>query len=664
MVSSAHVLRCLGRAPEALQYLDRALATRPRHPTALLNRGLALSDQGLWEAAIEALSAAVAEAPGNVEALHGLARAFTQLDRRALALSLAERALAISPGHPGALSVRAYLLAREQRHEEALTCLEEILRLAPGNVDALSSQGHSLLAAGRIEEARRVLERAQSLAPEHVGVLENHAAVLQRLEHSAAALGHLDRALRIDPQHGGVLFQRAGVLKSMYRHAEALQTLERLPAVDQQASRALRLRGQILLEMDRGSEAITCLDAALAQEPADAEAAVLRAMCLEGAGRAAEAAAQLAAAQLSDTHRVAFHTNRGCLLMDILARREESLECFERALALDPSCTTARLNLSFALLALGRLEEGFREMECRWSMPRAPTRAPTRALTTGAASPAPLWLGEPPLAGKTILVEAEQGFGDTLQFVRYVPGLQRRGAQVIVRATSALHGLLASLPGRPRIVPDSEPLPPHDLRCPMLSLPLACGTTLETIPAPVPYLSADPVRVQQWSRRLGQHTRPRIGLVWAGRQCPPVNHRRDMPLAQLRALLELPADFLGVQKEIPAGDRATLSSFPGLTQWGETLTDFSDTAALITHLDLLLTVDTSVLHLAGALGKPVWVMNRFAPCWRWLEDRSDSPWYPDARLFRQPAPGDWGSVVTRVKDALAGWIAQGAAMSG
>lgn len=643
--SSGHVLRSLGRATEALACLDRALAVKPRHPIALLNRGLTLCDQGRWEAATQSLSAAVAEMPQNVEALHGLARAHARLERRTEALSLAERALALHPQHLGALSVRAYILAREQRHEEALACLEEVVRLEPGNVDALSSQGHSLLAVGRTDEARGVLDRALRLSPDHVGALENSAALLQRLEQHARALLCLDRLLVIEPRHGSALMERARVLISMHRRAEALQTLERLCAQDQQTPRALRLRGQALLESDCCQEATACLDAVLAQEPEDAEAALLRAMSLAGAGRGAEAAAQLAAPHINDTLRVAFNTNRGCLLMDVLARRQESLECFDRALAIDPGCHVARLNRSFALLALGRIEEGFREMECRWRMPKV--------LSTGEPSSAPLWLGDAPLAGKTILIDSEQGLGDTLQFVRYVPSLEDRGAQVIVRAKPVLHAVLASLRGSPRLVSDLEPLPPHDLRCPMMSLPLAFGTTLQSIPAIIPYLRASPVRVEEWSRRLGERTRSRIGLVWAGRQQASArNYRRDMPLACLKPLLELPADFVGLQKEVPSGDRAMLELFPALGV-GVALTDFADTAALIANLDLLITADTSVLHLAGALGTPVWVMNRFAPCWRWLEGRSDSPWYPSARLFRQPYAGDWDGVVTQVKTALA-----------
>jgi hypothetical protein len=260
-----------------------------------------------------------------------------------------------------------------------------------------------------------------------------------------------------------------------------------------------------------------------------------------------------------------------------------------------------------------------------------------------------------------LLVDAEQGLGDTLQFARYVPLVLRQGGQVVLRTHPMLHAVLATLPGAPQLASDRVPAPPHDLRCPVMSLPLALGTSLQTIPAAVPYLSADPAAAAEWDRRLGPAGRARIGVVWAGRQHRPVNHGRDMPLAALQPLLDLPADFISLQKDIPGPDRATLASLEGrLASLGEGLTDFADTAALLENIDLLIAVDTSVVHLAGALGRPVWVMNRHASCWRWLEGRADSPWYPSARLFRQSTPGCWDAVVAEVRRAAAAWLLEDA----
>jgi hypothetical protein len=216
---------------------------------------------------------------------------------------------------------------------------------------------------------------------------------------------------------------------------------------------------------------------------------------------------------------------------------------------------------------------------------------------------------------------------------------------------------MQSLDGVAQIATSTQPLPAHDFHCPVMSLPLAFGTTVATIPADIPYLRADPALAAGWSRRLGAPARPRVGLVWAGRHRPPINYARDLPLSALQPLLDLDVEFISLQKELAPADSIALAGMPAIVRHGESLTDFADTAALIVNLDLVIAVDTAVVHLAGALGRPVWVMNRYAPCWRWLRDRADSPWYPTARLFRQSAFGDWSGVIVQIRQALTGLIA-------
>lgn len=341
------------------------------------------------------------------------------------------------------------------------------------------------------------------------------------------------------------------------------------------------------------------------------------------------------------------------MVLDRLNRRVEALAAFDQALAQAPHCADTRYNRSLACLALGRLEEGFREMESRWD-----TTWPGMKRPRFEAAP---WRGDASLEGKTILLHDEQGLGDTLQFVRYVPMVARRGASVLLSVPGALRSLMGCLEGDIHLLAEGEPSPSADYCCSLMSLPLAFGTALDSIPASIPYLRADLRRVEQWSLLLGARTRPRIGVVWAGRQYKPVNTRRDMPLRSLRPLLQLDADWISLQKEIPEGDRAWLGGLPRLQRHGETVRDFADTAALIENLDLVITVDSAVAHLAGALGKPVWIMNRYAACWRWMEQRSDSPWYPTARLFRQPSLGEWDAVVDEVLDEATAFIGRASA---
>jgi len=275
----------------------------------------------------------------------------------------------------------------------------------------------------------------------------------------------------------------------------------------------------------------------------------------------------------------------------------------------------------------------------------------------------PLWHGRESLAGRTIVLHAEQGLGDTLQFCRYASLVADLGARVILEAPAVLVSLLASLSGVAQIVARGDPLPAADFHCPLLTLPLAFNTTLENIPADVPYLRADPARIRHWRERLGERRQLRVGLAWSGGFRPnqpdlwSVNRRRNVPLAELAPLRHAQIEFVSLQKGEPAASElrdllARNWRGPRLVDFTDELEDFADTAALVENLDLVISVDTSVAHLAGALGKSVWVMNRFDSCWRWLIDRSDSPWYPTLRLYRQANPGDWRAVVRNVASDL------------
>jgi hypothetical protein len=281
---------------------------------------------------------------------------------------------------------------------------------------------------------------------------------------------------------------------------------------------------------------------------------------------------------------------------------------------------------------------------------------------------APFWDGREPLAGKTVLLRSEQGLGDALQFCRYVPRVAAMGARVLLETQAPLAGLFRTLEGVDGLHLLGEPLPEADLQCPLMSLPLFLGTRLDTIPAAVPYLRADPLKVEAWRARLGPATRPRVGLVWSGGErgdpgAAWVNRRRNLPLALLAPLKGLEVDFVSLQKGEPAeGELRELIrrgwDGPDLIEVMDGVADLSDTAALVETLDLVISVDTSVAHLAGALGRPVWLLNRYDSDWRWLVGREDSPWYPSLRLFRQARVGAWPAVVARVRDSLAAVVAE------
>jgi hypothetical protein len=262
--------------------------------------------------------------------------------------------------------------------------------------------------------------------------------------------------------------------------------------------------------------------------------------------------------------------------------------------------------------------------------------------------PQPLWLGDAPLENRILLIHAEQGFGDVLQFCRYVPIVEKFGAKIIMEAPKILTSTLSTLPGNFTIIEAGQPLPNFDLHCPMMSLPLAVQTTLETIPASIPYLFVSPSQRAIWTKKLGIKTKPRIGLSWSGQPDHKNDHHRSMPLDKLRPLLRTNLEFHALQTEYRESDEALLDELSEIQDHRHELKDFSDTAALISEMDWVISVDTSVAHLAGAMGKPLLLLLPYAPDFRWLLDRSDSPWYPTATLLRQPTLGDWESVLAEV----------------
>jgi len=395
------------------------------------------------------------------------------------------------------------------------------------------------------------------------------------------------------------------------------------------------------------AEAEAAYRQALALDPRDRMAHLNRIVALATMGRSADAAAAGREAVRSLPHAAEVHVDIGSDLM-LLHRLAEAEAVLRESLQLYPDSVTAHVNLSHTLLLGGRLAEGWREYEWRWS-----------SLVMGLQPRAfaqPAWSGES-LAGRTLLIHAEQGLGDTLQFCRFVPPLAALGARVVIEAQPPLARLLRSLPGVAAIVAAGDPLPDFDLHLPLMSLPLRLGVTLDTLPGPIPYLEPEPAAAAHWQQRLAALPGLRVGLVWAGgsiRGVPTqqaVDRRRSLELEQLAPLAGLAGvSFVSLQKGEPSREPRPQGLI--LHDWTDELDDFADTAALASGLDLVIAVDTSVAHLAGALGRPVWMLNRFDTCWRWLLGRDDSPWYPTLRQFRQPAPGDWGRVIQAVRAAL------------
>jgi tetratricopeptide (TPR) repeat protein len=380
----------------------------------------------------------------------------------------------------------------------------------------------------------------------------------------------------------------------------------------------------------------------LATEPAHAALHFNRGHALASQGRHAEAIAAYDQALTSRPDYVAAHLNRGTALQ-ALNRHPEAIVSFENVLAIE----TRHPDAALSRLTLGDYRAGFQQHETRFARSGMPARR------RGFGKP--LWLGEFPLHRKTILLHAEQGLGDTIQFARYAPLLAGLGGKVVLEVPAELVTLLGRLAGVADVVARGAPLPSFDLHCPMGSLPLASATEVATIPAAIPYLKASEERVAQWRARLAALPSPRVAIAWSGRASHPNDRNRSLALARLAPLFALEqVSFVSVQRELSDADVATLAGIPRITAVGAELRDFDDTAAVLGLADLVIAVDTAVAHLAAAMGRPTWILLPFSPDWRWMLGRDDSPWYPTARLYRQPAPGDWDSVVAQVRADVVG----------
>jgi hypothetical protein len=394
--------------------------------------------------------------------------------------------------------------------------------------------------------------------------------------------------------------------------------------------------GIVLLKQGLPEQAAECSLVALRLRPEFPEGLDNLGRALAEQGHLDDAAAKFRASITLRPGYAEAHSNLGTVLKE-QGQLEAAITCFRTSILHKPDLADAHHNLGITLLTRGDLTEGWQEYEWRWDIP-----APADARRNFAQ---PQWRGEDG-SGRTLLIHAEQGFGDTIQFCRYAALARARGFKVVLEVQPPLARLLQSLVGADQLVARGDKLPDFDLHCPMLSLPLALGTTLETIPGNAGYLSADATRFAAWQSRLSQSmgAAPRIGLAWAGGSATKSDRQRSLRWEQLASLLDLPGfEFYSLQL---SGQEAVSDS--RLINYMPEIQDFADTAALVANLDLIISVDTAVAHLAGALGKPVWLLNRFDPDWRWFVGRQDSPWYPTLRQFRQAKPGEWQAVVTEV----------------
>ena len=546
-----------------------------------------------------------------------------------------------APFNLGQALGEAVALHRQGQLRGAEKIYARVLKAAPDHFDALNLLGAVKMQQRQLGEALRLFGAAVKANPAIAAGWNNLGQAQHALKRPGDALQSFNKALALAPEDVDLLYQHANALVGLNRHREALAELQTVLARKPQHFEARLNSGLAQAALGFAEAALAEFDTALTMAPQHPVAHFNRGVVLINLGRYAEAVAANERAIAAAPDYVTAWLNRGMALAQ-LRSFAEAIACYGEVLALSKDNADAHFNRALALLTIGDYRRGFEDYEWRWRRTGVPApKSRSRRL----------WLGEYPLGGKTILLHAEQGLGDTLQFARYAPLLAGQGGKIVLEVQPELKSILSRLAGVTAVVARGEAPPPFDVHCPLGSLPLALKTELPTVPAPIPYLAADDVHLQKWSARIEKLPRPRIALAWAGNPAHDNDRNRSIALATLTPLLSMPASFISIQRDL-RGDAAQLAAQPRLTHIGGELSNFDDTAAVLALCDLLITVDTAPAHLAGAMGRPVWVLVPFAPDWRWTLEGETTLWYPSARVFRQSSLADWNAVIARVTAAL------------
>jgi tetratricopeptide (TPR) repeat protein len=623
---------------------------------ATFRQALALHQQSRLDEARVLYEQTLQWLPRHSPTWHLLGIVALQSQQPQRALELIEQAISMDPQIAEFHNSHGNALVLLHRPEAAIPSYQRAIALKPDVAETHFNLGNALYNTKRNEAALASYEQAIALKPDYTDAYNNRGLALASLKRHPAALDSYDEAIALKIDFALAYSNRGLVLKELGRFAEALLSHDRAIALKPDFAEAHSNRGLVLKELNRFDEALASYDQAIALKPEFAEAHSNRGLVLKELNRFDEALASYDRALALKPDFAEAFSNRGLVRQD-RHELETALADFSRAVALKPDFAVAYFNRAMASLMVGDYENGWPDYEWRWKGDNGPIIKDARHLSQ------PCWLGRESIAGKTILLHSEQGLGDTIQFCRYAKWVADCGARVVLEVQQPLHRLLAGVEGVSQVVTQGDPRPAFDYYCPLMSLPLAFKTTLATLPARVPYIESDPREALHWKQKLGNKAKLRVGLVWSGgfRAHQPelwaINDRRNVPLSKFASLKHPDIEFYSLQKGQPAeSELADLVSRhwdgPQLTDFTGELRDFADTAALLTQLDLLISVDTSAAHLAGAMGKPVWILNRYDNCWRWLLDRADSPWYPTARLYRQESAGDWEGVIRRVRSDL------------
>jgi Flp pilus assembly protein TadD len=648
-----------GRPAEAEAVLQRLVRLAPGLDEPHVNLGVSLSQLGRPEEAVVHFREAVRLQPKVALYYNNLGNALRSLGQLDEAVAQLQQALRLRPNYPEALSNLALVAQAQGQFADRLSHLQAALRLRPDDLALWQSLADAHLHRKQMAEAETAYRRALRIDPNHTACLTGLGVALLGQQRWPEATQHfhavLPRLAAPDGPEAAALHAEVhnflGVaLAGQGQLAEAVEHYRTALGYQPDRAAALSNLGLTLGKLYRHAEAIAALTEAVRLEPGFAEAHGNLGLALLECNRETEALMSLRRAIQLRPDSAKEHSNLGNVLMD-LGRPDDARPCFEEALRLEPNNAECHKQIAGLSLLNGEWQRGWEEYEWRW---RGKDMKPRNF-------PQPQWQGEP-LAGRSILLHVEQGRGDTFQFIRLAPLVQQRGGRVIVESVAELLPLLRRCPGVDQWVETGQPRPAFDVHLPLLSLPHVLGTTLERVPAQVPYIFPEPGRVAHWRRELEPIPGFKVGVVWQGSPEHAKDRMRSLPLRYLAPLTHVPGVQLFSLQKGHGAEQLTARFWP-IIDLGSHLADWTDTAAALLHLDLVISVDTAVAHLAGALAQKVWVALPLAPDWRWLRYRQDSPWYPTMRLFRQSRRGDWDGVCTRLCEALQSAVSEHQSLS-
>ena len=586
---------------------------------SLFAQGLGLHQQGQLEAAKLLYQQVLSIKPAHSDALQLMGTLALQQMQYDSAIEWFQRSLKFNGRNPNALNNLGLSYKNLGRFAEALQAFDRALSAQKGFPDAQFNRASVLAELGRFEDANAAYDKLLPKTPNDPELHFRKGRVLAALAQTESALTSFNQAVALAPNHLEAVTARGVLLSNAKQHQRALQDFETAARLAPQLPSSYNNLGNALSELDRIQDALSCYDRAIQLDPAFVDA----------------------------------HFNAG-VLHQSLQQIDKAISAYLKVISIAPAHVYAQWNLGLCQLMTGQYAEGWKQYEWRWKNSELDVFKEKRKFDE------PLWDGTQSLAGKTVLLYSEQGLGDTIQFCRYAKQVANLGAKVILEVQQPLVRLLAGLDGVTQLIERGDSVPRFDFQCPLMSLPLAFGTLLESIPAHDTYLQSDSSLRAKWLSRLGSRSGPhlvagttlRVGVVWRGRASHADDRNRSANLIDVLSLRGEGIQLISLQNELTAEDLQTLQDHPGMLHFGAELTDMAETAALCDLMDVVISVDTSIAHLAGALGKPVYVMLPFVPDWRWLLNRDDSPWYPSAKLFRQTQKRQWQTLLAQIQLAL------------